>query len=326
MISIILPFKNAEPWIAETIDSILAQSYKDWELICINDHSTDSTALIVTGYSNKHENIQLLNNKEQGIIPALQLGLKSSLGKYITRMDADDLMPPFRLEKMLSAMESSPPKTIITGKVSYFSDSKISEGYNKYQKWLNDRVDHQDHYKHIYRECVVASPNWLARKKELSKFLIFDRLIYPEDYDMTFHWYSNDFKIVGLDEITLYWREHPQRTSRNSSTYDQDSFFKLKSQWFLKLNEIKNQSVAILGAGQKGKFVAQYLQKEDIHFNWYDLNHINFNNSVYGQSIKDPEKLSGDVIIVCIYPEKLNILSNYLESRGYSIGINAWYF
>ena len=61
-----------------------------------------------------------------------------------------------------------------------------SEGYLKYEYWLNDRIDQNDHYKHIYRECVIASPNWISKKQDLIQYKIFENLNYPEDYSMTF--------------------------------------------------------------------------------------------------------------------------------------------
>ena len=78
-ISIILPFKNAEPWLKETIESILQQTFTNWELICINDHSTDIGAKIIRDF--KDSRIQVIQNDGIGIIAALQWGLKSSQGE-----------------------------------------------------------------------------------------------------------------------------------------------------------------------------------------------------------------------------------------------------
>ena len=325
MLSIILPFKNAASWIGETIDSILDQEYTNWELICIDDFSEDNSSTLIMEYYTIDKRIQLIRNKKSGIIPALQLGLKYSAGTYITRMDADDIMPSGRLNHMVSTMKVAPPKTIVTGKVKYFSGSQVSDGYLKYERWLNDRIDNNDHFAQIYRECVIASPNWLARKDELLEYSIFEQLNYPEDYDMVFRWFSNGFTIHGLNETTLHWREHPQRTSRNSDVYDQESFFNLKLRWFIHLIDLKDKCIAILGAGQKGKIVAQFFQEKGIDFDWYDLNYSNFNSPIFGKTILNPEQLEADITLTCIYPEKLDNLNAYLREHGLAPGKNAWY-
>jgi glycosyltransferase involved in cell wall biosynthesis len=93
LISILTPFKNTEIYLAECIDSIINQSYSNWELIIIDDHSTDSSYELVENYAKNDERITLLKNNGTGIISALKLALEHSKGDFITRMDSDDIMP-----------------------------------------------------------------------------------------------------------------------------------------------------------------------------------------------------------------------------------------
>ena len=101
-ISIVMPIKNAEKYIDATITSILNQTFGDYELILINDNSTDSTIDKIQKY--KDERITLITSRE-GYISALNLGLQHSSGKYIARMDADDYMHPDRLRLQFLLME-----------------------------------------------------------------------------------------------------------------------------------------------------------------------------------------------------------------------------
>ncbi len=324
MLSIIMPYKNAEQWIEETLQSIISQSFTDWELIAIDDHSTDSTRSILEKHSHEDERIKTVSNPGNGIIPALQEGLDRSNGTYITRMDADDMMPAGRLETMVNKIASSKSKTIITGKVHYFSDKEISSGYKKYQNWLNERVEQEDHFKHLYRECVIASPNWIARKQDLIDAMIFDKLEYPEDYSMVFLWFANGFEIASLSEVTLHWREHPKRTSRNSEVYDQKSFFHLKLKWFEQLNLSKATSVGVFGAGKKGKLVIDQLH-DKVQLSWYDLNHDQYNTKVSGYDIQTPNKVDDDLLLIAVYPDNPNSVIDFIEKKGYEIGENAWF-
>lgn len=317
-ISILLPFRNAAPWIEETIQSILNQTYEDWELIAVDDHSTDETGLIIRGFEDSR--IQVLANNGKGIIPALQTALDKASGEFITRMDADDLMPESKLESLLKASREG--RTIVTGKVQYFSDAKVSEGYLKYEQWLNDRVDKKDHFDHIYRECVIASPNWLAPAKYLREDRIFEQLRYPEDYDMTFLWKKFGYEIVSVNEITHLWREHPDRTSRNSEVYNQSSFFQLKLDWFEQSESGK--TLGVFGAGPKGKLVVEHL-KNDYNISWYDHEFERYNSPINGLVIQNPETCDSDLLLIAVYPENKTRLENLVTRLGYTLGKSVWY-
>ncbi len=330
-ICILLPFHNAAPWIKETVDSIQNQSFEDWELIAINDFSTDSSMIVLEKIAENDSRIQVHQNSQKGIIPALQLGLIHANGEFLTRMDADDIMPKNRLELMVNYMKSLPEKSIVTGKVQYFSDKPVSEGYLTYEAWLNERVIKKDYFDHIYRECVIASPNWLARINEIKDSNIFSELNYPEDYDMVFRWVKNGFSIHGIDEVTLLWREHPDRTSRNSEIYDQASFFNLKLNWFCELHD--TNSMAILGAGRKGKLAANFLFNRQVNFNWYDLEWEKYGVAIFGEIIRNYELLEAKnaddnkevKLLIAIYPKKKKPLLDFLAEKGFEVGKNAWF-
>ena len=322
-ISILLPFKNAAPWVKETIDSILNQSFGDWELIAVDDFSTDDSLIIVQKLAKLDSRITVYQNSGKGIIPALQLGLSCASGEFLTRMDADDLMPENRLQLMVDRMKSLSERSIVTGKVKYFSLEPVSAGYLSYEAWLNERVENSDYFDHIYRECVVASPNWLARTSEIRASDIFSELNYPEDYDMTFRWMKHGFTIDGINEVTLLWREHADRTSRNSDVYDQESFFKLKLNWFCELHDMN--SIALLGAGAKGKLTANFLSKRGIDFGWFDLASANYGAPIYGKTIENYDLINGSKLLIAIYPKKKKPLLDFLAEKGFEIGKNAWF-
>lgn len=99
-ITVILPAYNAEKYILDSMDSILNQTYENFELIIINDGSTDSTANLILSRNDKRI-ILLENKKNLGIVNALNKGISMSKGQYIARMDSDDISAPRRLEKQI---------------------------------------------------------------------------------------------------------------------------------------------------------------------------------------------------------------------------------
>ena len=322
MISIITPVKNVQSWINETYQSIYSQTWTDWEWIIVDDHSTDDTLLLLKEIALKDERVIVLKNTTSGIIPALQTAFKQCTGEFITRIDGDDLMTPNLLELMQKKILQETDDCVVTGKVKYFSNGEISEGYLKYEEWLNNLVDNNNHYDHIYRECVVASPNWLMRTATASEIGLFEKINYPEDYDMCFIWMENNLAIRSISEVTLLWREHPKRTSRNSAIYQQQSFFHLKLAWFTRLH--KEQSIGVLGYGSKGKIVSKYLDSElRKHIIYVEATKTLINTTT--KEFKKADAINTDLLLISIYPPNLNSLEQQLAKQGYTIGKNAFY-
>lgn len=313
-----MPFKNSGRYINDCIESILSQDFTDWELIAVDDHSNDDSADLLQEFASKHTNIQILNNHGQGIIEALKTAFSQASGKYISRMDSDDIMPEGRLKLMVNALENAPQKTIVTGKVKYFSEDEVSKGYREYQEWLNERIEKQDHWNWIYRECVIASPNWMARKADFEDIGAFKNSTYPEDYDLVFKWYASGFNVRSINKVTLHWREHFERTSRNSDHYSQSAFFQLKLNYFLKL-DYKKEGLLLLGAGDKGKLTASFLLQNNIAFRWMEQGADLIGQVVNGVKIEalDLAAIQPPVqVLVGVYPEERGEISGVLDDSG----------
>ena len=95
-----MPVKNAQPFLTDCIKSILSQTETDWELVAVNDGSTDNSKAILEQFAQADKRIHVLENNGAGIIAALRLAYSKSQGNLITRMDADDIMPPIKLETL----------------------------------------------------------------------------------------------------------------------------------------------------------------------------------------------------------------------------------
>lgn len=107
LISVLLPVFNSEKYLGEAIKSILDQTFTDFELLVIDDGSTDSSVAIARSFPDKRIHV-IANKKHQGLVPVLNQGLRVAKGKYLARMDSDDISLPCRLEKQFAFMEEHP--------------------------------------------------------------------------------------------------------------------------------------------------------------------------------------------------------------------------
>lgn len=325
-----MPAKNAEPFISECIESIIQQTFKNWELIVVDDFSSDLTEKIILEFVKIDVRIRYVKNKKNGIIPALETAFELSQGQYVTRMDADDVMPIDKLELFLKEIQKH-PNSIITGKVNYFSNDGVSEGYLRYENWLNSLAKTEDFYSAIYRECIIASPNWMVERSCFEKHFRFSDLKYPEDYDMVFKWYQNNLSIVAINKVTHLWREHNARTSRNHEAYQQESFFKLKTNYFVDIELKDKQKIQLIGAGVKGKLVAEIARNREVNFDWFDFK-IDEQNSlqISSQNIKSIFELNSDLkTILTVWPKDKKTqdeILTFFAQRNFIFGKNVWLF
>ncbi|MFK7934256.1 MAG: glycosyltransferase family 2 protein [Saprospiraceae bacterium] len=291
MISILMPVYNTEKYLPTCLDSILNQNEKNWELLAVNDFSTDNSKQILEEYAAKDERIKVFDNIEKGIIPALRLAYAKSSGEFITRMDSDDLMKKHKLKSLKRIVEKYDDGTVATAKVKYFTDEgELGEGYKKYEQWLN-QLD-IDRYTEIYKECVIPSPCWMTRRADLDKVGAFDADRYPEDYDLCFRFYENEIIPEMHNEVLHLWRDRPDRISRTGAHYADNAFLDLKLHYFLEIEHFDSKTTYVWGAGKKGKAVARKLIEKGVEFTWVTDNIRKRMVDIYGKRLQPPRVIS----------------------------------
>ncbi len=285
LISILTPFKNTAAFLPDCIISILKQTYTNWELIAVNDSSSDNSLQIVQQYAKKEGRIKVFNNEGSGIIPALQVAFSKSSGTYITRMDSDDIMHVDKLKVLLHSLQRFGKKHVAIGLVNYFSNTKISNGYARYEAWLNTLTKSGLNYTEIYKECVIPSPCWMLHRNDFLACNAFYPNRYPEDYDLTFRLYENKISCIPCNTVLHYWRDYATRTSRTHIHYAQNYFLELKMHYFLKLDFNAKRPLTVWGAGFKGKTIAKYLLAKNIPFYWICNNEKKIGKKIYQQPL-----------------------------------------
>lgn len=196
-VSVILPAYNAERFIGEAIDSILAQTYRDFELIIISDGSTDLTPDIIRQYAKKDKRIRFFNNrKNRGLIYVLNMGLRKVRGEYIARMDADDISLPTRFEKQVAYLDANPDVGVLGTLIQGFG--LLNQlGLQRPQVELSDFIT--DNY--------VAHPSVMIRRSVMRKYGFKYNPDYKhvEDYELWLRMVQVT-KIQNIMEVLLRYR------------------------------------------------------------------------------------------------------------------------
>lgn len=201
-VTIGIPFYNAEKFLAAAIISVLKQSFLDWELILINDGSTDNSLEIAKKIAEYDSRIRIISDGLNKKLPyRLNQIINEANGEYIARMDADDLIHPDRLKIQLSFLEKNENFDLVSTGVVSINDSNDIKGIRCVKDIYTDFSEVKRHYP-IVHASILARKSWYERNKyDIS-------LPRSEDYELWCRTISNnDLKLAVLPQALYYYRE-----------------------------------------------------------------------------------------------------------------------
>jgi glycosyltransferase involved in cell wall biosynthesis len=159
-ITVLMPAYNAEKYIGEAITSVLQQTYTDFELLIVNDGSTDSTASIINNFID--ERIVVINQPNQGVASALNTGLEHARGTYIARFDADDVCYNYRLEKQIRFLQDNPEYILVGSEAKY-----ILENGDFLFDFHCIAYSHEQIMDKLYFYCPFVHPTVMYKKENI---------------------------------------------------------------------------------------------------------------------------------------------------------------
>lgn len=320
LVSIIMAAKDTALYLAECLDSILAQSYQNWELIAINDHSSDETPTILEAYAEKDSRIRVFHSDRKKLIPTLKYGYQYVKGDLINRMDSDDRMPHDKLEALVTEWLKYGKGTIIAGGTEHFVDEgEVGGGFLRYEQWLNAVAKNNRHYQEIYKECVIPSHCWIIHKEDFDLVDGFNPEIYPEDYDLCFRFYKHGLKVEGIDKVLHHWRDRSDRISRTWEEYKDNRYFDMKLRYFYEIDRDKTRPLVLWGAGRNGKDMAKLLLGRNDNFHWVSDSERKIGVDIYGVITEH-----FDAIKSLVNPQIIIVVASPSGKQEIQIMLNSW--
>ncbi|MDD3876099.1 MAG: glycosyltransferase family 2 protein [Bacteroidales bacterium] len=225
LVTVLMPVYNTEKYIAEAIDSVLNQTFRDFEFLIIDDGSTDDSVKIIESYNDKR--IRLVrNDKNIKLIATLNKGIDLALGKYICRVDADDICMPTRLEKQVRFMEHNPDFVACSSGVEIFYENS-----NKRFNILYEEYTDEIRIKTIYQNHFVHPSSFIRKEFIINRGLRFSsEFIHTEDY-FFFVKLSELGQLHNIKESLVKVRKHMTNVSvLNSDIQDRNSINVIKYQ------------------------------------------------------------------------------------------------
>lgn len=211
-VSVIIPCYNQGKYVSEAINSVLAQTYDDIEIVCFNDGSTDNSREIIKNIADNYKNILFIDEKEnKGVIFARNKAIEVSSGEYILPLDADDTIEPTYVEKAVKVLDTNPNIGIVYCKAKLFG--------SKNEYWNLDTFDKSNI---LYNNCIFCTA--LFRKSDFKRAGMYkEYMLYGcEDYDLWLSFIELGLDVYCIDEVLFNYRQYEEdsRTSINLRNTD----------------------------------------------------------------------------------------------------------
>ena len=261
-ITVLMPVYNAAATLEAAVESLQAQTLKDFEIVAVDDGSTDGSRSILLAHQQSDSRLRPAFEPHRGLVPALNRGLELSQGHLIARMDADDLSHPQRLEKQVRLLEDHPKISVVGSLVKSFPKMKVREGFRVYEDWLNHLVSHNDIVREIFIESPIVHPSAMVRRHELLELGAYQDRGWAEDYDLWLRYFAAGRRFAKVPEVLLSWREHPTRLTRADSRYSVENFLRAKAFYLARGPLQEHDAVIVWGAGKTGRRLSKHLIRE----------------------------------------------------------------
>jgi hypothetical protein len=325
LLSVVLPFRNAATTLPACLESIQAQTLENFQLLAVNDASTDGSDLICRRFAASDRRIRVIDSRGRGIVAALNTGLAEADADIVVRMDADDLMRHGRLAAHHAHFETDPSLTLSATRVRIFPEAHLKDGYREYLRWQNAVLTAEDVATQIYVEAPFAHPSVAFRRRVVQALGGYRHGLFPEDYELWLRLFRHGCRMAKVPEVLLDWRDSTGRLTRTDPRYARDAFDRLRASHLAADPRLRARPLVVWGAGRRTRRRADLLLRRGfVPEAWIDVDPRKIGNRIEGVEVRPVETLD-----VCERPFVLVYVTNHgardliakrLDEFGYRAG------
>lgn len=290
-LSVLLPVRNGEKTLSHALESLARQTFSDFEVILVNDGSTDRTMDLAETAAMADSRIHVFHRDPAGIVPALEFARSKARGTFLARMDADDGAFAARFEQQMAFMSDNPTVSLSGTGVVYFPREVVRGGALRYERWINSVLTHSDVQKNLFVECPIPHPTFMIRAHVLDLVGGYRDQGWPEDYDLVFRLWEGGGRFGKIPEVLLRWREGRARLSRTHEAYSEGAFRRCKVHFLRRTHLRGGRGVIVWGAGPVGKAFARELVAQGGNLRAFvDLDPRKVGQDIHGVRVLTPDQ------------------------------------
>lgn len=241
-VSILLPARNAEATLPAALRSVARQTFRDWELVAVDDGSSDRTRELL-----ERAGAKVASTSGAGLVEALRRAAGLASGPLLARMDADDVMHPRRLELQVEGMGDV---DVLATRARTHGTS--GEGMRRYVEWQNGLLTHEAIMAGLYVDCPLVHPTVMMRRTSFERAGGYRDAGWAEDYDLWQRLRESGARFGKRPETLLAWRDSPGRLTRTHALYSAEAFRAAKLHYLLRDGRLR-EPLTVWGAGPIGR-------------------------------------------------------------------------
>ncbi|MCB2155996.1 glycosyltransferase [bacterium] len=297
-VSILLPARDSAATIGDALTSCLDQTFKDFEILAVDDSSEDETGRIIEQFAAKDGRVRhVATDPPGGLVGALNLAAAEARGEFLARMDADDFAYPERLAKQVALLDARPQVAVASCLIRILGSVDSREGhpaagFRRYEEWLNSVVEPDQIARERFVESPIAHPTVMMRREAFESVGGYRDPSWAEDYDLCLRFLDAGMQIAKVPEVLLDWFDGPSRLTRTAPRYSEEAFLHAKAHYLSRLPAIRERGAAISGAGPTGKAIARLLVSREIAVHaFYDVHPRRSGSRIAGIPVHSAEDL-----------------------------------
>jgi len=318
-VTVILPARTAGLTIDLALSSVLAQTFDDFEVLALDDGSTDDTAARMQVWREKDARVRVLCTGGLGLVGALNLGLEHARGELIARMDADDESLATRFEKSVSALDANPEWAGVgTGVEIVRADRPPSPNLQAYGKWLSSLTSPDLVFRDRFIESPLCHPSMTLRRSALVEAGGWRDGPFPEDWELWLRLMERGERLSCLPEVLHRWTDHDRRLTRTDARYALERHLSLKADYVSRL--LQGRRVTLWGATDTGRTLSKALTAKGLTVvRFVELNAKKIGQTIHGVPVIHPDALpdDGSHVLSCVAAKGArDDIRAFLQARG----------
>jgi glycosyltransferase involved in cell wall biosynthesis len=255
---VLLPAFDAEETLGLALESVRRQTFTDFECLVVDDGSSDASVAVARRFAARDSRFRVIGAAHAGLIAALLRGLRECRGRYVARMDADDVMLRDRLGEQVLLLEARPALAAVGCHVRIFPRRTLTPGLSEYENWLNSMDSEHRIATEAFIECPVAHPTLMFRREVLERHGYRDRG-WPEDYDLVLRMLMHGDAIGVVRRRLLCWRDTQARHWRTHPRYARSEITRCKAEFLVRGPLACTSRYVLWGYGGTGRALCRRL-------------------------------------------------------------------
>lgn len=315
--------RDAEATVGQALTSVLAQRFDDFEVLVLDDGSTDRSVEVAKRTAGGDGRVRVLTGPKRGLVPALNAVLGEARAPLVARMDADDECLPERFGRQVEALEADPTLAGVGTQVQVFRDDRpVSPNLQAYAAWLSSLTTCEALFRDRFVESPLCHPSMVLRRGVMNEVGGYRDGDFAEDWELWLRLLSRGHRLRAVAPVLFRWRDHDQRLTRTDGRYSWRAHVRLKAEYLAPI--LAGQEVTVWGAGESGLAMVRALRAKGVlPSRLVDVHPRKVGTKVEGLPVVGPDDVGsprGHLVAVVGAKGARAEIREHLEARGWVEG------